>query len=122
MDTQTKRQQVADQCRAIAHMADVIAKVHSDYARLFQDRAGMEGLEDQVGERTACLLSQLGDILNGIDAVDVEDECVNPIIERSLKVFPEKQCPTCYTSIPHDAHITTMGQRYHIGCAPVSTA
>lgn len=118
MDTQKKRRQVADQCRVIAYMADIIAKVHSDYARLFQDGAGMEGLEDRVGERTAVLMNTLGDILNGIDAVNEEDAWVNPIMERSRKVFPEKQCPTCNKPIPHDEHGTAMGKRYHIACLP----
>jgi hypothetical protein len=118
MDLQEKRQQVADQCRVVAHMANVIASVHSDYARLFQDGAGMEGLEDQVGERTAVLMNTLGDILNGIDAVDEADAWVNPVMARSREVFPEKECPACDRPIPHDEHVTVMGKRYHIPCQP----
>jgi hypothetical protein len=118
MDTIQKRQQVADQCRAVAHMATAIAQIYSDYSRLFLDGQAMPGHEEQVGERTACLMDDLGDILNGGDAVTEDDAWVNPIMERAREVFPERECPTCAKPIPHNAHATTLGKRYHFECVP----
>lgn len=63
-----KRDQVAVQCRAVSHMAKAIAKVHDDYAGI--EHAGiMESLLDEVGWQTAELMEDLGDMLNGMDAV-----------------------------------------------------
>lgn len=110
-----KQKQVADQCRAVAHMATAIANIYTDYARLFAD-GHMDRLEDQVGERTAALMNTLGDILIGGDAVTDDDEWVNPIMERAKIMFPEKQCAKCNKPVPHDYHSTRMGKRYHIEC------
>lgn len=118
MDANDKRQQVSDQCRAVAHMAKAISQIYADYAALFQTDGAMVGLEDQVGERTVCLMDDLGDILNGHDAVTSDDEWVGPIMERARKVFPEKECSTCGKLIPHDMHTTVMGKRYHLSCIP----
>lgn len=113
-----KRKQVSDQCRVVAHMAQAINQIYSDYTKLFREEKAMAALEEMVGERTACLMDDLGDILNGHDAVMPEDEWVNPIMERAREVFPEKECPTCGKPIPHNRHVTTMGKRYHFECAP----
>jgi hypothetical protein len=118
MDVTEKRQQVSEQCRAVAHMATAIAKIYSDYEKLFLDDRAMAGYEEQVGERTVCLLADLGDILNGGDAVTAEDAWVNPIMERARELFPERECPTCGKSIPHNMHVTTLGKRYHFECLP----
>ena len=114
-----KRKQVSDQCPAIAHLAEIISKVHSGCAYLFASGSPMmTGLEDQVGERTACLLDYLGDVLNGMDAVDDGDEWIGEVLRMSREIFPEKDCPVCCEKIPHDEHGTSMGVRYHIQCLP----
>lgn len=83
MDDAT-RKQVADQCRAVAHMAKVIAQVHADYAKMF-DAGCADAIHEIVGRRTAEFLEELGDMLNGMDAVTEEDEWVNPIIREAQR-------------------------------------
>jgi hypothetical protein len=86
-----KRQQVADQCRVVAHLAKAIWEVHSDNARLFaSDAKGPDVIVDIVGNRTARLMELLGDILNGMDAVEEEDEWTYPIFEMAHQLFPQE--------------------------------
>ncbi|WP_232629112.1 hypothetical protein [Methylobacterium sp. Leaf118] len=75
-----KRRQVVDQCRAVAHLARAIAKVHDHYEGIH--RAGAFNLIlNQVGERTSDLMDQLGDILNEMDACTPEDEWTHQVFE-----------------------------------------
>ena len=87
-----KRQQVSDQCRAVAHLAKALADVSSDYARMLgPHNPGADEIIDLVGSRTAHQMNVLGDILNGMDAVDDGDEWVNPIFEKAKEMYPEKE-------------------------------
>ena len=84
----TKQQQVVAQCNAINHLATQIANVHADLARIYSE-ATDEAIIQRVGERTAKLMEYLGDVLNGMDAVDdAEDEWTHPIFERAHAMFP----------------------------------
>lgn len=84
-----KRQQVADQCRVVAHLAKAISDVHSDFARTFSsDQGRLDEIVDAVGQRTALLMETLGDILNGMDAVEDEDEWTGPVFERAHEMWP----------------------------------
>lgn len=82
-----KMKQVADQCRAVRHMAEALAKLHDDYAIMF-DSGAAENLVDQVGKRTAGLMETLGDILNGMDAVTEEDDWITPIMHEAQRRWP----------------------------------
>ena len=76
------REQVADQFRAVAHLAQAIATVHSQIEPSI--RAGVA--DDLLGLRgpwSGSRLEVLADILNNMDAVDPEDEWIDPIIERA---------------------------------------
>lgn len=75
-----KRQQVADQCKVVAHLAGALAKVHLDYEKLIREKA-FDGLVEQIGVRTSSIMEELGDILNGMDAVSEEDEWTHPIFD-----------------------------------------
>lgn len=89
---ETNLRQVADQCRAVAHMATVIADVHSDLAKLFAAGGGAPAdIAGSVGERTARLMEYLGDVLNGMDAVSEEDEWTAPIFAEAHRLWPAKE-------------------------------
>lgn len=83
-----KRAQVVNQCRAVAHMATALASISSDYAGLFIT-AAHDNIIEQVGKRTAEQMEILGNILNGIDAVDSKaDEWMTPIFESAHRFWP----------------------------------
>lgn len=84
-----KHQQVADQCRVVAHLATAIAQVHSDKAQLMAANA-MPSIVDLVGRNTARLMETLGDILNGMDAVDEDDDWTHPIFREAQRLFPSE--------------------------------
>lgn len=81
------RNQVADQCRAVAHMAEALAELHIVLAPLVA--AGhSDGILYIQGERSASIMEQLGDMLNGMDAVDDKaDGWIFPIMERANRIF-----------------------------------
>lgn len=79
--TNEKRKQVADQCKVVAHLATVLAKVHLDYEELIQ-HGSMESILDTIGKRTARFMEDLGDALNGMDACTEEDDWTQPIFEN----------------------------------------
>lgn len=74
--------QVADQCRVVAHFAHLIGHVYADKARLAgADEA--KTLHDMWLRQSADLIETFGNILNGMDAVTDEDEWTFPIVEKS---------------------------------------
>ena len=71
-------QQVAAQCRVVAHLARAIATVYADKAVLFEAEGALSILA--MNDATSYdLMQTLGDLLNGMDAVTDEDEWVAPI-------------------------------------------
>lgn len=86
----TNSEQLADQYRAIAHMAKQIAKV---YDQLVGCAASMP--ISVSGPKSARLLEMLGDAMNADDIVEAADAWVSPIIEKAHEMFPEafKQPP-----------------------------
>lgn len=89
MTDDEKRKQVIDQCRVVHHMATVLATMYhpSQLPSYYSSDAGST-LLDIVGLRTASMMEVLGNILNGMDAVEKDDEWVDPIFERAHKIFP----------------------------------
>lgn len=89
-DQNNKRQQVADQCRVVAHLAKAIHDVYSDKARYFaSDGTGPDDLIELVGNWSAAHMEKLGDILNGMDAVVEADDWVGPIFKRAHELWPQ---------------------------------
>jgi hypothetical protein len=81
------RKQVADQCQLVAHLATALAGVHSDYERAIRE-GFMTPTLDMVGARTASFMEQLGEMLNGMDAVLPEDRVFNPVFHEAHKRWP----------------------------------
>ena len=89
MSDEERRIQVAKQCEAVAHLATTLAGVHKDYAMLFREGHATT-LIDMVGERTAYLMETLGNILNGMDAVDEqEDAWLGPVFAEAHRLWPQ---------------------------------
>jgi hypothetical protein len=75
--------QVADQCDAVAHMAEALARVHRDKAKMFR-----QGILSEIiamnGEETAGYMEWLGETLNNMDATDEKDDAwLAPVFERA---------------------------------------
>ena len=81
--------QAAAQCRAVAHLATALAQINQDYARSLAN-GHMDALVEIVGPRTAQHMEILGDILNGMDAVQPEDDWLHPIFERAHEIWPQE--------------------------------
>ena len=74
---------VSDQCRVVAHFARAIATVFDDKAAvavLGEARVLWPMWTDQSDD----LIEQLGNILNGMDAVTDEDAWTFPIVKASV--------------------------------------
>lgn len=88
MTDEEKRKQVAAQCRAVAHMAKALAQVHSDKAIIIDH--GPYSPIDFVGKQTAHLMEVLGDTLNGMDAIDPdEDDWMTPVFREAQRLWPD---------------------------------
>lgn len=93
MTDEEKREQVAAQCKAVAHMAQSLMEVHLDYERMFQRGNSVNSLIDIVGNRTASFMEQLGDMLNAMDACEEEDKWMTPIFKKAQELWPQEQQP-----------------------------
>lgn len=81
------RRQVADQCLVVSSLAETIAKVHADYARLAESPI-FSDIAEQVGRSTAALMEVLGDALNDMDATSDEDDWMVSIFREAQRLFP----------------------------------
>lgn len=82
--------QVAIQCRAVAEMAQNLADVHRDYATLFAPGSPTT-IAELVGARTATFMETLGDMLNGMDAVEENDAWMVPVFAEAQRRWPGKE-------------------------------
>lgn len=91
------RDQVAQQCKAVAHMATALAQVHSDKAEIIAAGGTLYNdstLLNMIGRNTARYMEKLGDILNGMDAVDEkEDAWLDPVFEEAHRLWPQSADP-----------------------------
>lgn len=81
------REQIIQQCKAVAHLADALSQVHTDYANHVVSAYPADML-DMVGRRTAHFMEVLGNILNGLDAVDEADEWLDPVFKEAQRRWP----------------------------------
>ena len=88
----TKREQVVEQCKAVAYLARTIAQVHSETVEIWAapefQPTQEDGLLDVVGERTASFMEQLGDMLNAMDANDEQDQWLEPVFAEAQRLWP----------------------------------
>jgi hypothetical protein len=86
-DPARDRAQVVAQCRVVAHLAKALASVFEDKADAFE-QGFWPAILEMNGRNSAGLMETLGNILNGMDAVDeAEDAWAYPIFERALQLF-----------------------------------
>lgn len=89
MSEREKQDQLVQQCKVVAHLANAIMQVHLDLADIYEQIPHTDAQVDHVGNRTARLMETLGDVLNGMDAVDAEEDgWVNPVFEEARRLFP----------------------------------
>jgi hypothetical protein len=84
----TKRDQVVQQLRAVAALCETLGGVSSDLASLYESGAADE-LLDHVGLRSASQMEILGDMLDGMDAVNEPDEWMMPVFVSAHELFPD---------------------------------
>lgn len=85
--TDERREQIAKQCDAVAHMATILAGICRLYAASWRE-GEMEGLEDIVGARTTYQMDVLGNMLNSMDAIDETDAWMEPIFAAAHRLWP----------------------------------
>jgi hypothetical protein len=64
-----------------------LADVHDDYATLLL-HGGLSQIAESVGQRTAHLMEQLGEVLDGMDAASDEDDWTAPIFTEAQRRWP----------------------------------
>lgn len=83
------KEQVLAQCRVVAHLAKQIAMVHEQKAEAYDSMTMDAGLIDIVGKMSANAMEVLGNVLNGMDAVDEdEDAWTYPVFEVAHVTWP----------------------------------
>jgi len=83
------KEQVIAQSKVVAYLARQIMLVHEQTAEAYESVEMSSGLIDVVGRRTADAMEMLGNILNGMDANDDEDEWTYPIFEAAHATWPQ---------------------------------
>jgi hypothetical protein len=92
MNEDEKFHQVERQCAAVAQLATNIARIHDDYAKMFKANLdAIRPITDEVGKRTAAFMELLGDMLNGMDAVDADDKWMDPIFDKAHELWPQER-------------------------------
>ena len=82
--------QIADQCKAVAHMARAIAEVYDSRADRIEPMPDKMPL-GMIGRHSADLMEYLGDSLTGMDAVSEDDDWINPIMHEAQRLFPSRK-------------------------------
>lgn len=83
--------QAARQYEAVAHMARALAQVHEDIAKILRSEHEYAPLE-LAGERSARIMETLGDILNGMDAVDEsQDGWLDAVFHEAHRMWPSRE-------------------------------
>jgi hypothetical protein len=74
-----------DQFRAVEHLAKVVAELHGPHMTAISSR----GVLELQSVRAYEIMEWLGDLLNGMDGIIEDDSWVDPIFERSHKIYGE---------------------------------
>lgn len=88
--------QVRDQYIVVAHLADALKQLADDNVRLLAVAGPTSlglGILELKGRETARIMETLGDILNGMDAVEPADSWVDAIFQVAQKMFPANAAP-----------------------------
>ena len=84
--------QAVAQCRAIIHMASVLADIYRRHATMLDSNSDINPLLfETIGNSSRRMMNSMADILNGIDAVTEEDmKRWGLVFARSQEVFPAR--------------------------------
>ena len=102
MPEKTKEQVIA-QSRVVAHLAKQLMIAHEETAQVYESGEMSAVLIDIVGNRTAAAMEALGDILNGMDAVDEVEGWVDPVFEAAQELWPQPGAHTISQGRPIDS-------------------
>ena len=86
-----ERTQVADQCKVIIGLAKIIIEVHTDLEDCFRNSEAHDSLTKSIGKHTAQRMETLGDMINGMDAVEPEDDWMVPFFEKAHKMWKDSK-------------------------------
>lgn len=84
-----KRKQVALQCKAVAHMARALAEVY-DHRAMRLESDWVKGDGELIGRWSANAMEILGEMLNGMDAVDESDDWMKPVFREAQRLWPQQ--------------------------------
>ena len=87
LEESAKSEQVAKQCDVVAHLATVLADLCRMRAEMIRAGHGLS-LTNLTGQRTASQMEILGDMLNGMDAVDDSDAWTAPVFAEAQRLWP----------------------------------
>ena len=88
--SEDKREQVAKQCEAVAHMARALAETHTGHAEMLRGGYGGD-ITEIVGQQTAHLMETLGNILNDMDAVDDTVDGLSAVFQEAQRLWPHPE-------------------------------
>lgn len=84
-----RQEQMVAQCKVVAHLAAALAEVYRAKADAYACKVEDAAFVELIGKWSASHMETLGDILNGMDAVDEdEDDWTAPIFEKAHKFWP----------------------------------
>lgn len=82
-----RRQQVAKQLGAVAHLAARLAAISTDLKSAYE-RGELAALINMHGDLSARQIEMLGDTLNSMDALAASDDWIIPILDAAQKAWP----------------------------------
>lgn len=85
-----KQEQVIAQLRVVRHLSNRLAEISDDYMKIMASENSADIL-DIVGNRSACQMEVLGDMLNGMDAADENADRFYPIFDKAQEMWPQRK-------------------------------
>lgn len=85
-----RQEQMIAQCKAVAHMASALAEVYRMKAEAYALREQEPDFVELIGKWSASHMETIGNILNGMDAIDEdEDDWIAPVFEKAHEFWPD---------------------------------
>lgn len=81
------RDQVIQQCKAVAHMAAAIAKTHEGLAEILAHAKNDAPIIEVLGESTTERMEMLGELCNAMDIVEDQDAWISPVMVEARRLW-----------------------------------